>query len=279
VRVAHSGVTPGYFDTLKIPLVAGRDFARSDNASAPHVAIVNEALARRFWPDGGAVGRRIHNGETSIEVIGVAKQSKYLSLADTASTLHLYRPLAQEPSDNVTLSLAVRTTGDPLAVGPAIEREVRALIPNWPMFGFRTLDEGLQLQQLAPRLGATLLGALGVFGLLLAAVGVYGVMAYVVRQRTHEMGIRLALGAPMASVLALVIRQGMAVCLAGAGVGLVLALVASQFLASVLYGISAMDPLTFAIVPAVLIGVALLACYVPARRITKINALEALRVE
>ena len=278
LRVGHARVTPGYFDTLKIPLLVGRDFAPSDNASAPPVAIVNEALARRLWPDGSALGKRLRNRDQSIEVIAVARNAKYSSLADS-SARYLYRPLAQNPSANVGLSLAVRTTGDPLLLRPAIEREVRALVPGWPMFHFRTLDEGLHLQQLAPRLGATLLGVLGGFGLLLAAVGVYGVMAYVVRQRTHEMGIRLALGAPMANVVALVIKQGMAVCLAGAFAGLGLALAASQFLGSGLYGISAMDPITFTIVPAVLIGVALLACYIPARRISKINALQALRHE
>ena len=135
------------------------------------------------------------------------------------------------------------------------------------------------MQQLVPRLGATLLGVLGLFGLLLATVGVYGVMAYVVRQRTHEIGIRLALGAPMASVVRLVIKQGMAVCIAGAGIGLGVALAAAQLLSSLLYGISAMDPVTYTIVPAVLMSVAWLACYVPARRITKVNALEALRDE
>jgi predicted permease len=276
LRVGHSRVTPGYFETLKMPLLAGRDFSRSDDAAAPAVAIVNETLARRFWPDGGAIGRRIYSGDRGIEVIGVARNAKYLSLAD-ASPLWLYRPLAQNPSENVTLSLAVRTLGDPMPLRPAIEREVRALVPSWPMFHFRTLDEGIALQQLVPRLGATLLGGLGAFGLLLAAVGVYGVMAYVVRQRTHEMGIRLALGAPVASVIALVIRQGMTVCLAGAGVGLALSLAASQLLASVLYGISGIDPITYVVVPAVLVGVALLACYVPARRFGRINALQVLR--
>jgi predicted permease len=277
-RIGHASITPGYFATLKIPLLAGRDFTRSDTASAPQVAIVNETLARRFWPDGSAVGRRLRDGRTNIEVVGIAKDSKYVTLADSSRPF-VYLPQAQSPGDNLALSLAVRTTGDPMAQRAAIEREVRSLAPGWPIFQFRTLDEGLALQQQIPRLAATLLGVLGAFGLLLAAVGVYGVMAYVVRQRTHEIGIRLALGAPIANVLTLVIRQGMAVCLVGAGAGLAVALAAAQFLASLLYGISAMDPITYTIVPAVLIGVALLACYLPARRITKLQALQALREE
>jgi predicted permease len=277
-RIGHASITPGYFATLKIPLLAGRDFTDSDTASAPTVAIVNETLARRFWPEGGVVGRRLRHRASTIEVVGVAKDSKYVSLAD-ASRPFVYRPQTQSPGNNLALSLAVRTTGDPLAVAPVIEREVRALAPGWPVFQFRTLDEALALQRLVPRLGATLLGALGAFGLLLAAVGLYGVMAYVVRQRTHEIGIRLALGAPLASVLALVIRQGMAVCLSGAGVGLAVALAVSQLLASLLYGISAIDPVTYVAVPAVLMGVALFACYLPARRITQLQALQALREE
>ena len=161
----------------------------------------------------------------------------------------------------------------------AIEREVRALVPSWPAFQFRTLDEGLKMQQLLPRFSATLLGVLGAFGLLLAAVGMYGVMAYLVKQRTHEIGIRLALGAPGLGVQALVIKQGMAVCLAGAAVGIAGALAASQVLTGVLYDIGAADPLTYTVVPLVLAGVALLACYLPARQVLSINPLEALRRE
>jgi len=166
-----------------------------------------------------------------------------------------------------------------LSIAPAVEREVRALVPEWPMFQFRTMNEGLELQKLVPGLGATVLGTLGLFGLLLAAVGVYGVMAFVVRQRTHEIGIRLALGAQTANVMILVIRQGMAVCITGAVVGLGLGLAAARLLASVLYGISATDPITFLVVPGVLLTIALLACFIPARRITSVSAVEALRHE
>src|SRR6185503_2912014 len=160
-----------------------------------------------------------------------------------------------------------------------IEREVRALVPSWPAFQFRTLDEGLALQRRLPRLGATLLGVLGGLGLLLATIGVYGVMAYVVKQRTQEIGIRLALGAPIRSVLALVMRQGMAVCAIGGAVGLCITLATSRLLGSLLYGISGVDPLTYVAVPSLLLGSALLACYVPARRVTKVNAAEVLRTE
>jgi len=166
-----------------------------------------------------------------------------------------------------------------MRLSSAIEREVKALVPNWPAFQFRTLDEGLQLQQMLPRLGATFLGVLGAFGLALAAVGMYGVMAYVVKQRTREIGIRLAIGAPIVSVITLLMKQGMAVCLVGAAIGLGTALLATRLLASLLYGISAADPLTFTAVPLFLLAIALLACYLPARRVTRLNAVEALRHE
>jgi predicted permease len=275
-RIGFSRVAPRYFETLRIPLLRGRDFTPADNAAAPAVAIVNETMARRLWPDGDALGQRLRRRDGVREIVGIAKDAKYQNLAD-ASPLWVYLPLAQEPTDNVALSLAVRTAGDPMALRSGIEREVKALIPAWPAFQFRTLDEGLALQRLLPRLGATLLGVLGAFGLLLAAVGVYGVMAYVVTHRTHEIGIRLALGAPTRSVLALVMRQGMTVCLIGAAIGTAMALAATRLLASLLYAVSASDPLTYIAVPLLLLAVALLACYLPARHVTRISAVEALR--
>jgi putative ABC transport system permease protein len=161
----------------------------------------------------------------------------------------------------------------------AIEREVKAVIPTWPAFEFRTLDEGLQLQRLLPRLGAMFLGALGAVGLLLAAVGIYGVMAYVVRQRTREIGIRLALGSTTTRVLALVMKQGMKICVIGAAGGTALALTLTPLLSSLLYGVSATDPMTYIAVPVLLLTVALLACYLPARRVTRVNSLAVLRHE
>ena len=277
-RIAFSRVAPRYFETLRIPLLRGRDFTTADNPSAPAVAIINETMARRFWPDGHALGQRLRRRDGVTEIVGIVKNAKYQNLAETEPLL-VYLPLAQEPTDNVALSLAVRTVGEPLQLRAGIEREVKALIPTWPAFQFRTLDEGLALQRLLPRLGATFLGVLGVFGLLLAAVGVYGVMAYVVTHRTHEIGIRLALGAQTRSVLALVMKQGMSVCLIGAAIGTAIALAATRLLSSLLYGVSAADPVTYVAVPVLLLAVALLACYVPARHVTRVNAVEALRQE
>jgi macrolide transport system ATP-binding/permease protein len=277
-RLNYARIAPGYFDTLRIRLLRGRDFTRFDTASAPPVVIVNEAMARRYWPAGNAVGAKIRRGESVMEVVGVAHDAKYASLGEVSEPF-LYQPLAQEPTNNLTLSLAVRTAGDPLAFRDPIQREVRALIPSWPAFQFRTLAEGLELQQLLPRFSATLLGVLGSLGLLLAAVGLYGVMTYVVGQRTHEIGIRLALGSPVVRVITLMVRQGMTVCVAGAAVGMAAAVAVSQLLTSVLYGIGPADPLTLVLVPLLLIGVGLLACYLPARHAARVNPLEALRLE
>jgi predicted permease len=277
-RIGYSRIAPRYFDVMGMPLLRGRDFTRADTPSAPLVAIVNETLARMLWPGGEAVGERIREGESVIEVVGIAKDAKYRHLGET-STPFLYVPLAQDPTDNPTLSLAVRATGDPRTLQPAIEQDVRGLAPNWPAFGFRLLDEGLELQRRLPRLAATLLGVLGGVGLLLAMVGVYGLMAFLVKQRRHEIGIHLALGAPVRSILALVIRPGMTVCLAGAAIGLMITLAAARFIGSVLYGISGADPLTYVAVPSVLVGVALLACYLPARQATKVHPAETLRAE
>ena len=247
-RIGFTLVGPMYFETLRVPLLRGRSFTASDNASASLVAIVNETMARRFWPDGNALGQHIRNRDRAIEIVGIARDAKYQSLAESARPW-VYRPLAQTPTDNPTLSLAVRTTGDPMPLRSAIEREVKALVPTWPAFQFRTLDEGLRLQQLLPRLGATLLGVLGGFGLILAAVGVYGVMAYVVRQRANEIGIRLALGSPTFSLMALVMKQSLGVCLVGAAIGIGVALISTRLLSSLLYDVSAADPLTYAAVP------------------------------
>ena len=277
-RLNYARIAPGYFNTLGIRLLRGRDFSRFDVAAAPSVVIVNETMARRYWPGRDAVGAKLRRGKAVLEVVGVAADAKYATLAETSEP-YLYHPLAQQPTNNVALSLAVRTAGNPLALREPIQREVRALVPSWPAFQFRTLAEGLELQQQLPRFSATLLAVLGLLGLLLAAVGLYGVMTYVVGQRTHEIGIRLALGSPVLRVMTLVIKQGMTVCLVGAAVGMAAALAVSQLLTSVLYGISPIDPATFVLVPLLLVAVGLIACYLPARHAARVKPLEALRLE
>jgi predicted permease len=270
IRLGHASVGLQYFETMRIPLMTGRDFTRTDTATAPAVAIINETMARRLWPDGNAVGQRLRDGDESIAVVGVARDSKYRSLSE-ASQPWVYRPIAQLTSDNVTLSLAVRATGDPIALQSAIKREVQALMPAWPGFAFRTLDEGLAVQQALPRMAATLLGGLGLFGLFLATLGIYGVMVYVVRQRRQELGIRLALGAPTARVVGLVVKQGMWLCLVGTVAGTGVALAIAQLASSALSGVGGPDVVTCVAVPMILLAVAFVACYLPAREVTRID--------
>jgi hypothetical protein len=263
---------------LKIPILRGREFATTDTRTSPGVAIVNETMARQFWPDGAALGHRVREGRDVYEVVGVVRDSRQTSLAERPRPW-LYRPLAQEPTDNPSLSLAVRFIGDATQIREGVQREVTALVPEWPAFHFRALDEGLALQRLVPRLGATLLGVLGLVGLLLAAIGMYGVTAYVVRQRTREIGIRLALGSPVRRVVALVIRQAMAVCVTGAAIGLALALGVTRLLDGVLVQTAPADLLTYAVVTCALLSVAMLACYLPSRAVASTHPLDALRDE
>ena len=277
-RMGRSRVGLQYFELMKIPMLVGRDFGPNDTARSPLVAIVNETMARRFWPDGNAVGQRIDSGDGPTEIVGVVRDSKYQSLSE-ASQPYVFEPITQQPSNNTSLSLAVRTVGDPTAIHRAIEREVKALIPTWPAVEFRYLDEGLEMQRQLPQLAATLLGSLGLFGLFLAMLGVYGVMAFVVRQRRQELGIRIALGAPVARVLTMVVKQGMVVCVAGGIVGIAAALGTAQVLGSALAGVGGPDVLTSLAVIVVLFAIASLACYLPARAITRISPSAALRSE
>jgi predicted permease len=277
-RLGFSRIGPQYFATLRIPLLHGREFVPTDTRTSPGVVIVNETMARQFWPDGAALGHQVREGNDGYEVVGVVRDSRQTSLAERARPW-VYRPLTQEPTDNPSLSLAVRFSGDPSKIREQVQREALALVPAWPVFHFRALDEGLALQRLVPRLGATLLGVLGAIGLLLAAIGMYGVTAYVVKQRTREIGIRLALGSPVPRVVALVMRQGMGVCATGAAVGIALALSVSRFLDRVLVQTASADLLTYAAVTSILLVVALLACYLPSRAVACTHPLDALRDE
>jgi putative ABC transport system permease protein len=277
-RIGFARIAPRYFQVLQIPLIRGRDFTPRDSAQAPRVAIVNETLAQRFWPEQDALGKHLRHGQESIEIVGVARTAKYLSLSETAAPW-IYVPLSQDPSTNPALSLAIRTIGDPTALAPAIEREVRAILPSWPLFQFRTLSEGLQLQRSLPRMVAAVLGVFGVFGLLLAALGVYGVMSLVVTQRTREIGIRMAVGAQWQKVIALVVSQGMSLFAIGAAIGIAIAAVASQFLRSFLVRISPLDPLAYLGMTSLLAVAAFAACYLPARRAARIDPVVALRNE
>jgi len=270
-------VGPNYFATMGIPIVAGRDFNAQDREGSPQVVVVNEVFARRYF-GGNAVGKRLRFGskEPFREIVGVARNAKYRNLREEPLPF-IYTPLAQEPQSGMTLM--VRTGGDPGALVGAVRSEVHALNKDVPLFEVQTMTDRIAGELAADRVVAVLLSVFGVGALLLATIGIYGVVAFAVAQRTHEIGIRIALGADRPDILKLILGQGMVLITIGAGAGLALALTATQLLKSLLFGVSATDPLTFVSVVSVLIGVALLACYVPARRAMKVDPLVALRYE
>jgi predicted permease len=283
-EIHSSLVAPGYFETLRIPLLQGRTFQQQDDVNAPGVALVNDAFARRYWSGQPPIGKRIQMGgvrsganETPyITVIGVVKDGKYSSLSEDA-TPFIYFNLAQ--NFGLSPTLVVRTQGDPLGSLAAVRGEVAAFDKNLPLYDVKTMRQHLGLALLPARLAGSVLGVFGLVALALAAAGIYGVMAYSVAQRTREIGVRMALGANARDVLRLVTRQGMTLVVIGMAIGLAAALALTQLLKSLLFGVSATDPVTFAVIALLLIFVALLACWIPARRATKVDPMVALRCE
>ncbi len=279
-------VGPRYFETIGTPLIRGRDFTAQDTINSPQVAIVSEKLARRLWPEikdlGDALGRTLRVGDQnaiSCEVIGVARDSKnnIFNSIDREPEPTVYRPFAQGYS--AAASVVVRAVGDPGDLIPAVRREVAALDENLPAQDLQPLTETTGLATWSARTGAAALSFFGLLGLLLASVGIYGVMSYSVARRTREIGLRMALGAESRDVVKLIVKQGMGLALIGTVTGLALAVAATRLIASLLYGVTATDPATFAGVAIFLMIVALLACYLPARKATKVDPMEALRHE
>jgi putative ABC transport system permease protein len=271
-------VSPEYFRTMGIPLIRGRALAESDTAAARRVVVVDEEVARHFWPGGEAVGQRLRVvGPDPFEVVGVARRVRNYGL-DADSRMRVYVPAAQTPMH--MMNLAVRASGpDAEGLAKAVAGEVRALDSGQPVYGVRTMER-IVSESLAPRRFNMALVALFAAGaLLLASIGIYGVIAYTVARRTREIGIRVALGARRGDVLRLVLGQGMRPALAGVGLGLAASLALTRLMSSLLYGVSATDPVTFAAVSGLLVVVALLACYFPARRATKVDPAVALRYE
>jgi putative ABC transport system permease protein len=271
-------IAPNFFETLRIPLVSGREFTDADRKDTKQVAIINEAMAKQFWPDQNAVGKRFHFfGETELrEVVGMVRNTVVNNIGEEPQPL-AYLPLTQDFSPAVTMQ--VRTSGRPEAVISSVRSQVQSLDTNLAVTNVNTI-EGLINQGLyAPRLGAALLSVFGALALLLAVVGVYGVLSYSVNQQTREIGIRMAMGAQTGRVLKLVVGQGMRLALAGLALGLVVALAAMRVLSTLLFGVSAHDPVIFIGVSVVLMAAAILACYIPARRAMKVDPMVALRYE
>ena len=271
-----TGVSPGYFDTMRIPLRGGRDFTDFDRDGSQPVAIVNEALARGLWPGQAAVGRHftIVQDPAIYEVVGVTATSVIFQVGETPQPV-IYRPVAQSYPPGA--ALIVRTTTDPKSVLGDVRSQVQALDRNMPLTNTGTVRETIAQGLWAPRMGAALLSIFGGLALALAMIGVYGVISYSVSQRTHEIGVRMALGAQAPDVLRLMLGQGMLLALGGTACGLVTGFLAARVVSGLLYGVSPKDPLTFGAVGGVLLAVAFLACYVPARRATRVNPLVALR--
>ncbi len=273
--------TPGYFEALRIPLRRGRLFAEPDGPGARPVAVVDEELARRYWPGQDPIGKRVAVSASDdgtprwIEVVGVVGHAKQDGL-DSDARVQLYLPFAQA-ADRSQLSLAVRGAGDPERLLPLVREAVRAVDRDQPVADARTLAARVDASVGPRRLSATLLGLFAALALVMACLGLYGVMTYMVAQRAREMGVRLALGAARGTVLALVLRQGLTLAGVGGAVGLVGALALSRLLRSQLYGVRAADPVTLVAVVALLGGVAFLATLVPARRATRVAPATALR--
>jgi predicted permease len=272
-----TSISLDYFRTMETRLLQGRDFTAQDDAPSPPVAIVNETFARRFWPGENPLGKRF-NFTTGkwIEIVGVAQNGKYSSLAEQ-HTPFVFLPLAQNYESKVTL--IARGAGDPRLLTATIRREINGLDGNLPLYDARTMLEHMDLPLAPARAVATALGGFGALALLLAAVGVFGVMSHAVTQRTREIGVRIALGAGSKEIFKLIVGQGALLVGIGVGIGLGAAALGTHLLASLLFGVSALDPVTFAGVAALLAATAFLACYVPARRATKVDPMVALREE
>ena len=271
----------GYFETMKIPLLRGRFFTEQDRKEAEQVVVIDENMARTYWPDADPLGKRMKRGSADskapwLTVVGVVGNVKQYAL-DTDSRVAFYSPHLQTPAS--AMYVVVRTTTDPASLTAAVTGEVRALEPNAPVYDVKPMEQWLSESLARRRFSMLMLGLFAVVAMLLAAVGIYGVMSYTVEERTREIGIRVALGARTRDVLNLVVRRGIALAAVGVSIGLVGAIALTRVMASLLFGVGATDPLTFALIALLLMLVALLACWIPARRATKVDPMIALRYE
>ena len=273
----YATISPRYFAVMGIPLISGRDFNEDDDSAAPAVAVVNEHFARKFWPGQDPIGHKFRCAGRSRTIVGVAKAGKYRQLNE-APEAFFYLPYRQYVPD-LDLSICVLTRGAPLASATAVRQTVRELDPGVDVWGTIPLSGHIQGALFAQRIASSLLSWLGSVAVLLAAMGVYAVMAYAVSQRTREFGVRLALGAKPGEILSMVLKRGLALVAGGVVCGLGLAGATSHLLGAFLFGVSPYDPLAFLAVPALLGLVALLACWLPAHRATRVDPIVALRAE
>src|SRR5262245_18302884 len=279
-EVHYRVITPGYFRTMGIPLRAGRDLTEQDNAEAPRVALINQTLAKKYWPGEDVIGKRIKLGPNAnspwISIVGVVGDARNFG-PENETLPEVYVANLQSPSDR--MRLVIRTDVAPLSLVSTVKEVVRSLDKNVPFSQVATVEQLLANSVAPRRLNLALLAVFAVIALALALAGIYGVMSYTVATRTREIGVRVALGAQARDVLRLVVGQGIRPALAGVAIGLIASFALTRLMTRLLYGVSATDPLTFIAVPVLLTAVALLACWIPARRATKVDPMAALRVE
>jgi predicted permease len=280
-RAFFRNISSRYFEAMAIPLRTGRSFNEADNASAAGVAIVNETAAKRFWPNEQAIGKRFKMGRPEstnpwLTIVGIVGSVSHSSLT-VASQPEIYLPAQQKPSP--ILTLVARTTSDPRSLAGAVRREVAGLDKDFPVANVKFMDELIAKSVAQPRVYALLLGIFAALALVLATIGIYGVMSYSVTQRTHEIGIRMALGAQRADVLKLIIKHAMTLGLFGVVLGLPASFVLTRLIATQLYGVGAGDPITYIAVPIILLLVVFMASLIPALRATKVDPLVAVRYE
>ena len=274
LEVRRAQVTAGYFDTLQIPVLEGRAFIAADNETSPRVVILDQAAAAHYWPGQNPIGRHLHVFDGWRTVVGVVHNTKHQGVNEPLEPM-IYMPLFQVTGPETTLQ--VRTLGDPTVLAPLIEQMVHGMNSRLPVFDVRPLAETTQMSTIFPRIQAFFAAIFGLLGLVLAATGIYGVVAYRTELRTHEIGIRVALGASRGDVLRLVLLQGLKLTAAGLVLGLALAYALMHFLRGMLYGVSATDPVTGAVVTALLAAIAVVACYLPAWRAVHVDPISAIR--
>ncbi len=278
-QVQGSSVTPEYFHLLGIPLLRGRLFTNADNENAPQVAVINEAFARTWWPNDNPLGKRIKLGRAPTSwttIVGVVPDARTESL-ESASIPLIYLSAWQRTDKE--LAIFLRGQLDPAAIPGQAREVVQSIDPELPVFGAKTLPEVVAGSLAQRRFSMQMVLLFALTALLLAGIGIYGTISFIVTERTRDIGVRIALGAQRSSILQMVLRQGLELAIAGAIFGLVGALVVSHLMAGLLYGVSPNDPLTFIGVTLVLTAVALAACYIPARRATRVDPIVALRYE
>jgi putative ABC transport system permease protein len=271
-------VSPGFFETMGIAL-RGRDFAESEDKLEARVAVVNETFAKKFFPGQDPIGKRFNFSgpkDPLWQIIGVCSDGKYNTLAETPQPA-VFRPQFRDYDTVVTL--VARTEGEPRSMVAPLRKEFQAMDPTLPLYDIKTLTEHMKIPLFPARMAANVLGSFGVLALVLAGIGIYGVMSYVVAGRTREIGLRMALGAQLRHVRQLILGQGMILAGIGLAVGLVIVFILARFLASMLYGVSPADPITFVAITFLLAAVALVACYIPARRAARVDPMVALREE